>query len=198
MTSPKPPTFRDLAEILWLPLIVGVVTAAITWLIWYYTSVPCPPEVAVLHHCNPAPIARYINAEIWALCLTLGGLIGGIVGGGANYTMFSRERAARIAAEIMAEEYRKQREEERKLREEDRRAWELERRQREEERIAERQRIDQLVVQVAESQRLSVESQQVVMSAIVENQQAMMVAITALTEGMAELRRQRNGENGHQ
>ena len=97
-----------------------------------------------------------------------------------NYAMFSRERAARIAAETLAAE-------ERKLREEDRRLWEEERRVREEERIAERQRIDQLVAQIAENQRY-----------VVETQQAMLSIITELTAEVAQLRRQRNGGNGHQ
>ena len=173
MTPQRPPALRDLLEILWLPLIVGAITAAVTWLIWYYTSAPCSSQAAVLHHCNPDPIARYINAEIWTLCLTLGALIGGIFGGGVNYAMFSRERAARIAAETLAAEERRLREEERKLREE--------------ERIAERQRIDQLVAQVAESQRH-----------VVETQQAMLSIITELTAEVAQLRRQRNGGNSHQ
>ena len=97
-----------------------------------------------------------------------------------NYAMFSRERAARIAAETMAAEQRK-------LREEERKQWEDERRVREEERVAERQRVDQLVAQVAESQRQ-----------VVATQQAMLSVITELTAELAELRRQRNGGNGHQ
>ena len=128
-------TLRDLAEILWLPLLVGLVVAGATWLIWYYTSIPCAPELATSHYCNPAPVAKYIDVEIWARCLTLGTLTGGIIGGGVNYAMFSRERAARIAAETIAAEERKLREEERRLREED------------------RQRIDQLVVQFGETQQ---------------------------------------------
>ena len=187
MTPQRPPALRDLLEILWLPLIVGAITAAVTWLIWYYTSAPCSSQAAVLHHCNPAPIARYVNAEIWTLCLTLGALVGGIVGGGVNYAMFSRERAARIAAETLAAEERRLREEERRLREEERRLREEERRDREEERIAERQRIDQLVAQIAENQRY-----------VVETQQAMLSIITELTAELAQLRRQRNGGNGHQ
>jgi flavin-dependent dehydrogenase len=133
----------------------------------------------VLHHCNPAPIARYIDTEIWALCLTLGALIGGIFGGGVNFAVFSRERAARIAAETLAAEERKLREEERKLREA--------------ERIAERQRVDQLVERLAENQRQVVEAQR----QAAETQQATLSIITALTAELTELRRQRNGENGH-
>ena len=162
MTDESPPSvLQDMVEILWLPLLVGLIVAGVTWLIWYYTSIPCAPELATSHYCNPAPVAKYINVEIWARCLTLGALTGGIIGGGVNYAMFSRERAARIAAETIAAEERKLREEERKLREED------------------RQRIDQLVVQFGETQ------------------QAMLSAITALTAEVSELRRQRNGENGH-
>ena len=155
-----------MAEVLWLPFLIGLIAAGVTWLIWYYTSIPCAPEFAALHHCNPARVARYINVEIWARCLTLGTLTGGLIGGGANYAMFSRERAARIAAETIAAEERKLREEERKLREEERRLRE-----------EDRQRIDQLVVQFGETQ------------------QAMLSAITALTAEVSELRRQRNGEN---
>ena len=128
-------TFRDLAEILWLPLLIGLAAAAATWLIWYYTNAPCTSEAAALHHCNPARIARYVNVDIWARCLTLGTLTGGLIGGGVNYAMFSRERAARIAAETMAAEERKRAAEERK------RAAE------------ERRRVDQLIVQFGETQQ---------------------------------------------
>ena len=181
-----------MVEILWLPLLIGTATAATTWVIWYYTGVPCPPEAALLHHCNPAPIARYVNTEVWALCLTLGTLTGGIVGGGVNYTMFSRERAGRIAAEIVAAEERKLREkmveEERKLRE------------------ADRQRINELVEQFAENQRQALEAQRQAAEIqrqateaqrqATETQQAMLSVITTLTAELTELRRQRNGENG--
>ncbi len=69
-----PPAFAllDLVEILWLPLVIGLVTAAVTWSIWYYTNVPCPAESAALHYCNPARLARYIYVEIWARCRNLG------------------------------------------------------------------------------------------------------------------------------
>ena len=197
MTEPSLITFRDLAEILWLPALIGMVTAAATWLIWYYTVVPCPPESASLHHCNPARVARYINSEIWALMLTLGSLVGGIVGGGTNYTMFSRERAARIAAETLLAEERTLRneriEEERKLRD---KMLEEERRLREED----RRRIDQLVEQLAEHSRQTAEVQRQAAEhqrQSSEAQQAMMTTIATLMAELVESRRQRNGENGH-
>ena len=192
MTESRVFAFRDLVEILWLPLLIGTATAAMTWVIWYYTGVPCPPEAALLHHCNPTPIARYVNTEVWALCLTLGTLTGGLVGGGVNYTMFSRERAGRIAAEIVAAEERKLRE---KMVEEERKLREADRKLREED----RKRIDQLVEQLSENQRLVAESQRQTAETqrqAAEAQLAMLSAITALTAEVSELRRQRNGENG--
>ena len=158
---------RAAAEILWLPLLIAALTAAVTWLIWYYTGVPCTPEAAVLHHCNPARITHYINVEIFVRCVTLGSLTGTLIGGGVNYIVISRERAARIAAETMLVEERKRTEEERKRADE------------------ERTRVDQLVQQFAENQRHAD-----------ENQQAILSTLADLTAELIELRRQRNGENG--
>lgn len=181
-------TFRDLAEILWLPLAIGLIAAAATWVIWYYTAAPCSPEAAALYHCNPSRIARYVNVDIWARCLTLGTLTGGLIGGGVNYAMFSRERAARIAAEIIAEEERKRADEERKRVDEERKLRE-----------EDRKRIDQLVEQLSENGRQTAEMQRQAAEnqrQASEAQQAMLTAITALTVEVTELRRQRNGENG--
>ena len=171
----SPLVLRDVAEILWLPLAIGIVAAAATWLIWYYTAVPCTPEAVALHNCNPVRIARYVNVEIWARCLTLGTLAGGLIGGGVNYAMFSRERAARIAAETIAAEANKRADEERKLREED------------------RKRIDQLVEQLSENGRQTAEMQR----QAVEAQQAMMTTIATLMAELVDSRRQGNGANGH-
>ena len=134
---------RAAAEILWLPLLIAALTAAVTWLIWYYTGVPCTPEAAVLHHCNPARITHYINVEIFVRCVTLGSLTGTLIGGGVNYIVISRERAARIAAETMLVEERKRTDEE-------------------------RTRVDQLVQQFAENQRHAAENQQAILSTLAE------------------------------
>lgn len=127
--------FQDLAEVLWLPLLIGLIVAAVTWLIWYYTGVPCLPETAALRGCNPSRLARYVDVEVWALCLTLGTLTGGLIGGGVNYTMISRERAARIAAETRAESERMRADEERQRADE------------------QRDRMDQMLVQFTETQQ---------------------------------------------
>ena len=179
----SPLILRDVAEVLWLPLLIGVAAASATWLIWYYTTVPCSPEAAALHSCNPARIARYVNVEIWARCLTLGTLSGGLIGGGVNYAMFSRERAARIAAEIIAEEERKRADEERKRVEAERKRVDEERKRADEA----RERADEARERANEERLLIVQ----MVGQFGETQQAMLTAITALTAEVTELRRQR-------
>ncbi len=106
------PTFWDVVEILRMPLLSAVATAAVTWLIWYYTSTPCTSEVARLTGCNPAAISRYIDVEIFGRMLTYSVLVGGI-GGLWKYDMIRKERAARIAAQNQLVELQKQWQEER-------------------------------------------------------------------------------------
>ena len=125
-----------------------------------------------------------------------GKLTGGLIGGGANYTMFSRERAARIAAETLLAEERNLRneriEEERKLRD---KMLEEERKLREED----RRRIDQLVEQLTENSRQTAEVQRQAAEhqrQASEAQQAMMTTIAALMAELVESRGQRNGGNG--
>ena len=185
---PTRPTARDVVELLWLPLIIGVATAVATWLIWYYTSVPCAPEAAAKHMCNPTPAARYINLEIWSKCVTLSLLTGGLGGGGLDIMVFSRERAGRIAAEMVIEEERKRFAEERK--------------RLEEERVADRKRLEEehsRLMQVIESQNALLQQQASETHRYnMDSQQAILDALTALTAELTELRRRRNGGNGHQ
>ncbi len=173
-------TAWDAVELLWLPLLVGVATAAATWLIWYYTAVPCTPEAAAKHTCNPALAARYINLEIWAKCITLPLLTGGLGGGGLDIVVFSRERAGRIAAEMVIEEERKRFDEER---------------------AADRKRFDEErnhLMRVIESQNALLHQQAAeTHRRNMDGQQAILDTLAALTAELTELRRQRNGENGH-
>ncbi len=106
------PTFGDIVEILRLPILSALVTAAVTWLIWYYTNAPCTPELASLKGCNLSPAARYINVDVFGRMLTYAVLVGGI-GGLWKYDMIKKERAARIAAENQLAELQKQATEER-------------------------------------------------------------------------------------
>ena len=95
------PTLGDVVELIWLPALGGIATAAITWLIWYYTIAPCTPELAKITGCNPAIIARYISVDIFGRMLTYGAVVAGGLGFW-RYEMIKRERAARIAAEHRA------------------------------------------------------------------------------------------------
>ena len=192
---PTRPTARDVVELLWLPLIIGVATAVATWLIWYYTSVPCAPEAAAKHMWNPTPAARYINLEIWSKCVTLSLLTGGLGGGGLDIMVFSRERAGRIAAEMVIEEERKRFAEERKR-------FAEEHKRLEEERVADRRRLEEehsRLMQVIESQNALLQQQATeAPRQNMDRQQAVLDVLAALTAELAELRRQRNGGNGHQ
>ena len=95
------PTLGDVVELIWLPALGGIATAAITWLIWYYTIAPCTLELAKIAGCNPALIAKYISVDIFGRMLTYGAVVAGGLGFW-RYEMIKRERAARIAAEHRA------------------------------------------------------------------------------------------------
>lgn len=157
-------TLADIIEVVWLPALLALITAAATWLIWYYTHTVCPPEIAALTGCNMGAAAQYVNVDVFGRMLTYGGLVGGL-GGFWRYDMIKRERAARIAAQNEAVELRKQLQEERAknvaIREKERRQAEEERRQ------------------AAEERR--------------QEHRAFMAALTELTAEIAHLRQQRNG-----
>ena len=112
--------FKDIAEVLWLPALCVVVTATLSWLIWYHTSVPCTADLSRFTGCSPTPLARYITIDIFGRILTYSALTG--AGGGVwNWNMISKERAARRAAENRAAEVERALAEERKRADEERR-----------------------------------------------------------------------------
>ena len=167
----------DVVEIVWLPALLAMVTAASTWLIWYYTHTVCTTDVAALTGCNPGSIAKYVDVDVFGRMLTYGGLAGGI-GGFWRYDMIKKERAARIAAQMQVVELQKQLEEQRArnaaISDEQRRLAAEERRLADE--------------RAAEERRLAA-----------EDRQAFRAALSELTAEIAHLRQQRNGEaqNGH-
>lgn len=190
--SPDPyvvrPSPRDIYELLRLPALFAVVTAAITWLIWYYTSTSCTVELAARTGCNTATIARYISVDVFGRMLTYAAITGA-AGGVWNYDMFTKMRAVIAAersradeAEKQLAEYRQQAEEERRLRDEERR--------REQERIESerRQERETLMTVLAEERRRSDENQQAVMATLSE--------ITAQVTRLVE-RQNGNGQGEH-
>ena len=185
-TDAEPRTVADIIEVVWLPALLALITAASTWLIWYYTHTVCTPETAALTGCNLGSVAKYVNVDVFGRMLTYGGLVGGL-GGFWRYDMIKKERAARIAAQQQAAELQKllteeraknaaRREEQRQHREEEQRLREEERQRREEER-----------------QRQWAEERQLMMQQAAEDRRAFLAALTELTAEIAHLRQQRNG-----
>ena len=158
---------RDVWEVARLPALFGVVTAAVTWVIWYYTNTPCTLELAARTSCNPAEIAKYINVDIFGRMLTYSAITAA-AGGVWNYSMFMR-----MCAEIAAE---------RKRADDAIKQLEGYRRQAEEERRQER---DAFMTMLAEERRRSD-----------ENQQAFVAALSEMTAQMTRLMQQRNGNGG--
>ena len=64
-------------------------------------TAPGTLELAQIACCNPAPLARYINVELFGRMLTYGAIVASGLGFW-RYDMIKRERAARIAAENRA------------------------------------------------------------------------------------------------
>ena len=50
--------FKTLALALWAPLFLGPLAAAVTWLVWYFTAMPCTIETAAELKCRPGPVSR--------------------------------------------------------------------------------------------------------------------------------------------
>lgn len=167
-------------ELWWLPVMAGTAVAVILWMVWFLTEVPCTPANALAYQCNPSTIARYIDSEILARCITLGGLVATLAGG-LNIYMFAREREARVAAETQLvderQRFAEQRDEDRQRYDEDRRRWEEQRQEdrsrSEEQRDEDRRQFEE---RLAEERRRSD-----------ENQQALLSAIAGLTEKITEL-----------
>ena len=179
------PGARDIWEVARLPALFAMITAAATWLIWYYTNTPCTPELAERIGCNPAAIARYVNVDIYGRMLTYSAITAA-AGGVWNYDMFTKMRATIAAERRRADEavqqlaeYRQQVEEERRQEREAFMAALAEERQRADE---ERRQMQQQ----ADEERRQMQQQ------AAESQQAF---IAALAEIAAQAAQQRNGNN---
>ena len=192
------PSVADFVEVAWLPALLALITAASTWLIWYYTRADCTPEFAALTGCNVGSIARYVNVDVFGRMLTYGGLVGGI-GGFWRYDMIKKERAARIAAQNQLAELQRQWQEERQKEHEAFMATMEELRQRsaeERERAAqqaaeERERAAQ---QAAEERERAAQQTAEERERAAQERQVFLAALTELTAEIAHLRQQRNGD----
>ena len=88
------------------PLLAGALVAAVIWIIWYYTKVPCTAALAADGVCNPGALANYINVDIASRC-TAAWLGTTTLTGGINAVMLERERQrTEEAHQLVAEERR--------------------------------------------------------------------------------------------
>ena len=180
------------------PVILGALLAGLTWLVWYFTKVPCTFDNAASGLCNPSIVASFINVDIVSRCT--GAWLGATtLTGGINAIMLSRERERTEEANRRADEERKRADQRietlmNELREERRQADERldEERREAAERVAEErrqadERLDEerreAAERVAEERRLAAEERRI-----------LMATITELTGAITELRRE-NGSN---
>jgi hypothetical protein len=155
MSDPPPPyngplTFLDYWEILRLPVLLALAAIAGTWAVWYFTSVPCRPDLTQTTDCYSSEVTRYIHLNLLNKMMTHAVIAGG--GGGLwSYAMITRERRAREAERKAREAVEKQLAEER-----ERAAEEREKAAEEREKAAEERRqlldtIELLTERLAES-----------------------------------------------
>ena len=195
------PSARDVWEVARLPGLIAIITAAATWLIWYYTNTPCTPELAARTNCNPAEIARYINVDVFGRILTYSAITAA-AGGVWNYNMFTKMRAQIAAERQRADaaiqqlaEYRQQMEEERRQVEKERWQAAEERRQAAEQR---QQAAEERQLRMEEEFRRSEEERRTVMQQNAELNRAMLAALTELTAEIVRLRQERNGNGARE
>jgi len=121
------------------PVILGALLAGLTWLVWYFTKVPCTADNAVSGLCNPNIVASFINVDIMSRCT--GAWLGATtLTGGINAIMLRRERER-------ADEERKRADEERKRADE---------------------RIEQLMNELREERQQSAQERQAMLATIAE------------------------------
>ena len=82
---------KTLTLALWAPLLLGGVAAAVTWLVWRYTALPCTPENATELMCRPGPVARYMSTAVLHHGI-IHASIAMTITGGSDLMLFLRER----------------------------------------------------------------------------------------------------------
>lgn len=123
-----PLDFRDLYEILRLPVLFALIAIAGTWVVWYLTNTSCPMDLAQVTGCNPSQTARYINLDSLNKMVAHAVVAGG--GGGLwSYAMITRQRKVIEALEYQLAKERERAAEEREQAAEERERAAEERRQ---------------------------------------------------------------------
>ena len=82
---------RTAALFLWAPASAGALASVVTWLVWFYTALPCTEETALTLLCQPTPLARYVSSTVLNHCFIHSGVAMTIMGG-SDLMLFIRER----------------------------------------------------------------------------------------------------------
>ena len=82
---------KTLALALWAPLLAGTLMAAATWLVWFYTTIPCTPENAIELMCRPGWLSSYVSTAVLRDCIVHSGIAITITGG-SDIMLFLQER----------------------------------------------------------------------------------------------------------
>ena len=206
----------EIAHAVWLPISSGLLTAGVTWLVWYFSTAHCTPANAAMLMCEVTPLGRYLTSAALHDCIIHAGIVMTLTGG-SDVMLFLRERRHNAvvnaaleervkAAEQRADEERQRADEERQRNAEERRLADAERQRISEERRladAERQRIAEERQQqideerrlAAEERRLAAEERQRAEQRIAEQHQAMLDLMVKLGDAVDH---NRNGHNSPQ
>ncbi len=65
--------------------------AAATWLVWFYTTIPCTPENAIELMCRPGWLSSYVSTAVLRDCIVHSGIAITITGG-SDIMLFLQER----------------------------------------------------------------------------------------------------------
>lgn len=165
---------RTLALALWVPALAGALVTGITWLVWFYTALPCTPESAAELMCRPGPMARYLSTTVLHHCIIHAG-IAITVTGGSDIMLFLRERQRNDQMVEMMKAFLEEATEQRRQIVEERRQIDEERRQAEERAVEERRQAEERAVeerrQAAEERQAFLEALNRLTDAIIQNGQ---------------------------
>ena len=177
---------RTLALALWAPALAGALVTGITWLVWFYTALPCTPESAAELMCRPGPMARYLSTTVLHHCIIHAG-IAITVTGGSDIMLFLRERQRNDQMMEMMKAFLEEATEQRRQIVEERRQIDEERRQAEERAVEERRQAEERAVEERrQAEERAVEERR----QAAEERQAFLEALNRLTDAIIQ-----NGQN---
>lgn len=81
----------EIAHAVWLPISSGLLTAGVTWLVWYFSTAHCTPANAAMLMCEVTPLGRYLTSAALHDCIIHAGIVMTLTGG-SDVMLFLRER----------------------------------------------------------------------------------------------------------